>query len=239
MPLNRASAIRTDVIVQANAEVADASTQATAVVANASTQAVVEVADARTQATTIVADASTQAEDETLIKAMQQQTDLEGQLKHQQEVSIELAKRLKNYLSVVKVDAWTVTETVPYDSEDNNKPDDNAFDNTVPDIDMPASHEDKTANIMLSGNRIYKCANCKKTYTKRSSFVDHQAEFCVGSTPVKDMACKFCQKPYTRRALRVHINSLIRGVENNYKRLNLYFKLNLKKFITNSELGDK
>lgn len=57
---------------------------------------------------------------------------------------------------------------------------------------------------------VHKCLNCEYVTDKKSSLVDHMAEFCVDA-PFKNMACNICGKFFTRRGLRVHFNNFTTG----------------------------
>lgn len=54
----------------------------------------------------------------------------------------------------------------------------------------------------------YKCPDCPRYFDKSDNLKVHRKEFCV-TPPVKDRQCKYCQKMFTRRSLRVHINNYV------------------------------
>lgn len=57
---------------------------------------------------------------------------------------------------------------------------------------------------------LHQCLNCGYTTDKKSTLIDHMAEFCV-DVPVKNMECNICGKLFTRRGLRVHFNNFTTG----------------------------
>lgn len=61
--------------------------------------------------------------------------------------------------------------------------------------------------------KIYKCPNCDYTTSKSDNLKTHRAESCVDA-PHRDRKCKYCQKMFTRRQLRVHINNYVRAAHN-------------------------
>lgn len=58
---------------------------------------------------------------------------------------------------------------------------------------------------------LHQCSNCGYTTDKKSTLIDHMAEFCV-DVPVKNMECNICGKLFTRRGLRVHFNNFTTGL---------------------------
>lgn len=54
----------------------------------------------------------------------------------------------------------------------------------------------------------HKCPDCEYSTNKKDTLNVHRAEFCV--TPsIKNRQCNFCNKFFTRRGLRVHINQYV------------------------------
>lgn len=71
------------------------------------------------------------------------------------------------------------------------------------------SSPQQSSNIhleMRSGRKGYKCENCPHWTVKKSSMVDHQSEYCISSKVNKTMKCPVCEKYFTYRGLRVHLN---------------------------------
>lgn len=73
---------------------------------------------------------------------------------------------------------------------------------------------EKRANAVTKPNRTavaHQCPNCSYCTDKKSSLVDHMAEFCK-DRPFKNMTCNICGKLFTRRGLRVHFNDFTTGM---------------------------
>lgn len=56
----------------------------------------------------------------------------------------------------------------------------------------------------------YKCVDCKFATNKKSNFHDHKTENCV-EKPKKNMKCPICNRSFTYRTLRHHLNYYATG----------------------------
>lgn len=66
------------------------------------------------------------------------------------------------------------------------------------------AYQDRSANL-----EIQKCPDCSYETNKRDNMKTHRAESCV-TKPNRNRPCKFCDKMFTRRQLRVHLNNYVR-----------------------------
>lgn len=145
--------------------------------------------------------------------------ELKNKLSLQESISIELGTRLKKHC-VAKVDVSTETfeesfKSPPMDerNEDNREDHTNleSSSKVKTAVQRGKKEEAKAAVTAEAGILVYRCEDCGMTTKKKSSFLDHKAEFCVKEA-VKDMLCSVCKKPHTRRSLRVHLGGMVRSL---------------------------
>lgn len=65
----------------------------------------------------------------------------------------------------------------------------------------------KQADMKLAKQK-FRCPDCNLDFGKKDTLLVHRTEFCI-NPPIKDRKCKFCDKVFTRRALRVHLNQYV------------------------------
>lgn len=76
-------------------------------------------------------------------------------------------------------------------------------------IQMPLSDHTYAMRAQIKkGTMVYRCDQCLYWTGKKSSMIDHLAEFCATSATIdkRDLQCPGCPKKFSRRGLRLHLN---------------------------------
>lgn len=77
---------------------------------------------------------------------------------------------------------------------------------------QPANPTNIGSTMCIAKSPKYQCTYCPYHTDKKSSFIDHQGEFCDDLIKIaKDMECPVCGKSFTYRGLRLHLNYYTKG----------------------------